>query len=311
MPKLVNRARMTTATVGTGALVLGSAMQGYRSFAAAGVSNGDVVRYTIEDGGNWEIGTGTYTAATATLSRTPSESSSGGTAISLSGNATVFVTAAAADLQELVTFAEAFVLPTVDGTAGQVLVTSGSGALTFSGAPVITGGTINGTPIGGTTPAAGSFTTLGATGNLTVSGTFTLGGTALTATITEVNYVGGVTAPIQTQINARVARSSATGSAVIPSGTQAQRDVSPSAGFFRFNSDLGKFEGFNGTAWGAVGGGGGATGGGSDAVFFENDQNVTANYTITAGKNAMSAGPITIAAGITVAVPAGSVWTVV
>mgnify|MGYP003113362567 CR=1 FL=1 len=49
----------------------------------------------------------------------------------------------------------------------------------------------------------------------------------------------------------------------------------------------------------------GATGGGSDEVFFENDQTVTTNYTITDGKNAMAAGPITINSGVTVTVGSG------
>jgi hypothetical protein len=55
----------------------------------------------------------------------------------------------------------------------------------------------------------------------------------------------------------------------------------------------------------------GATGGGSDEIFWENGQNVTTNYTITNGKNAMSAGPITINSGVTVTVGAGETWTVV
>lgn len=132
MVKLVNRAKMSTATTGTGTITLGSAVSGFQSFAAAGVVDANVVRYTIEDGSNWEVGSGTYTSAGTTLSRTPSESSNAGSAINLSGTATVFVTAAAADLQELVTFAETFALPTSDGTNGQVLTTNGSGALTFT-----------------------------------------------------------------------------------------------------------------------------------------------------------------------------------
>jgi hypothetical protein len=55
----------------------------------------------------------------------------------------------------------------------------------------------------------------------------------------------------------------------------------------------------------------GATGGGNDDIFYENGQNVTTNYTITNGKNAMSAGPITVDSGVTVTVGAGETWTVV
>lgn len=98
MPVLKNRAYVVTATTGTGTITLGSPVAGYQSFSAAGVSNGDQVRYTIQDGANWEIGLGTYTASGTTLSRTPSESSSGGSAINLSGSAEVFIAAAAADI---------------------------------------------------------------------------------------------------------------------------------------------------------------------------------------------------------------------
>lgn len=105
-----------------------------------------------------------------------------------------------------------------------------------------------------------------------------------------------------------VAQSSSTGSAYLPTGTTAQRDGSPSAGYLRFNSTLTKPEVYNGTAWGSVGGG--ATGGGSDEIFIENGQTVTTNYTITTNKHAMSTGPITINSGITVTVPSGSNWVV-
>lgn len=106
-----------------------------------------------------------------------------------------------------------------------------------------------------------------------------------------------------------VPQSSTTGSAQIPAGTTAQRDGSPSAGWLRFNTTLSKFEGWLGSAWGAIGGG--ATGGGTDAVFNLNGQVVTTNYTIPSGQNAGSVGPITINSGVTVTVPSGSVWTIV
>jgi hypothetical protein len=153
MAVLVNRAKVATSTTGTGTITLGSAEDGYQTFADAGVANGDVVRYIIEDGSNFEIGTGTYTASGTTLTRTVSESSNSNNAINLSGSATVFIGATAQDLSPL--------------------------------------------------------------------------------------------------------------------------------------------------------------GGGSNKVFFENDTNVTANYTITDGKNAMSAGPITIDSGVTVTVGTGETWTVV
>ena len=49
----------------------------------------------------------------------------------------------------------------------------------------------------------------------------------------------------------------------------------------------------------------------TNTVFFENDTAVAVNYQITSGKNAMSAGPIAINAGIAVTVPSGSSWTIV
>ena len=60
-----------------------------------------------------------------------------------------------------------------------------------------------------------------------------------------------------------------------------------------------------------AGGGGGAVGAGTDKVFYENDIGVAQSYTITSGKNAMSAGPITLANGVVVTIPNGSTWSVV
>lgn len=169
MAVLANRVRVTTSTTGTGTITLGSAATTYQTFAEAGVSNGDVVRYLIEEGTNWEVGTGTYTATGTTLSRTVSESSNSGSAITLAGNATVSIVSAAEDVTSDVE---------------------------------ITGGTIDNAVIGGTTAVAGTFTNVTSTGTLTYA-TLNDGTTSLTSTVAELNYSDGVTSNIQTQLDAK------------------------------------------------------------------------------------------------------------
>lgn len=70
----------------------------------------------------------------------------------------------------------------------------------------------------------------------------------------------------------------------VPSTPTASRDAAPSAGFFHYNPDLKKFEGYNGSAWGSVGGG--AAGGGQDVIFQENSRYMTTNYTLGLGGQA-------------------------
>lgn len=158
MATFVNRAKVSTATTGTGTVTLGSAVSGYQTFAAAGVADSNTVTYVIEDGSAWEIGNGVYTSSGTSMSRSLLSSSTG-SLLSLTGSATVFIT---------------------------------------------------------------------------------------------------VNAQTMTDLYTRV-----------------------------------------------------VTGGGTDAVFVETATTVTANYTITSGRNAMTAGPVTVNSGVTVTVPSGSVWTIV
>ena len=125
------------------------------------------------------------------------------------------------------------------------------------------------------------------------------------ATLAEITVNGATTADAVTVGGLHV---NSTDAVEMPTGTEAQRPTAVT-GMFRFNTDSGSFEGYNGTAWGAVGGG--ASGGGGDAVFYENDQTVTTSYTIASDKNAMSTGPLSINSGVTVTVETGARWVII
>lgn len=192
MVTLVNRAKMTTATTGTGTITLGSAVTGYQTFAAAGVANTNVVRYVIEDGANWEIGSGTYTSSGTTLTRTPTQSSSSGSAITLSGSAVVFITAVVADLVPYATGTP--IDPAYGGTG--VTSSTGSGAVVLGTGPTITGAALNGT-IGATTPSTGAFTTLSASSTVSGTGfsTYLASPPAIGATTPAAGYFTGINLP--------------------------------------------------------------------------------------------------------------------
>ena len=185
----------------------------------------------------------------------------------------------------------------------------------FTGTAVVTGGSINSTPIGGSTAAAGSFTTLNSTGgalNGTIGAT-----TASTGRFTSLEATGntilGDASGDTITLNAATANVpnnlnfSGTGSIRLPNGTTAERP-SPTAGMIRYNTTDASFEGYAAGEWGSIGGG--ATGAGGDQVFYENELTVTASYTLTTARNAMSTGPITIDSGVTVTVPTGQRWVI-
>lgn len=100
---------------------------------------------------------------------------------------------------------------------------------------------------------------------------------------------------------------SGTGTIDIPVGTTGERPGSPNNGMIRYNTTLTRYEGYSGSAWGALGGG--ATGGGGDQWVVETDQTVTTDYTLTANKHGTTVSP-TINSGVTVTVPSGAVLVI-
>ena len=143
--------------------------------------------------------------------------------------------------------------------------------------------------------------------DITATGNVSIGGTLTYEDVTNVDSVGLITARGGISVTGGELNIETTGAIGLPTGTSAQRPSPPQAGQIRYNNENQQFEGYS-TAWGGFGGASGSSG---NAVFYENDTNVTASYSITSGKNAMSAGPITLNANIIVTIPAGSVWTVV
>ncbi len=189
---------------------------------------------------------------------------------------------------------------------------NGSGTYSLpAGNPVVTGTTISSTWANNTlTDIASALTdSVAADGQTPMTGNLDMNTNKI------VNLVAGTAAgeaiefaQFSTPTFTGNVTMTATGFALIPAGTTAERPVSPVNGQIRYNTTTAQFEGYQGGAWGQLGGG--ATGGGGDEVFVENGVTVTTNYTLTTNKNAMSVGPITINAGITVTVPSGQRWVV-
>jgi hypothetical protein len=130
MSVIANRVKVAVASApGTGTIDLGTAVTGFQSFADGGISDGEVVSYVIEDGNNWEIGTGTYTSSGTTLSRTVIESSNSDSEINASAGAVVFITALASEM--VLTSGAAFT-GAVQGSTDTDATNTGSVTLDFA-----------------------------------------------------------------------------------------------------------------------------------------------------------------------------------
>jgi len=199
---LADRVRETTTTTSTGAVTLGGAYTGFQTFSAA-IGNANNTYYTIANiaTGEWEVGIGTYTLSSNTLSRDTvlASSNAGSLVVFTAGTKDVFVTQPssravyvnAANTQVSVPQLAATSITDSGLTSGRVTYATTAGLLTdsanltFNGTTLTAntigaftlGGTIagggnqiNNVIIGTTTPLAGSFTTLTASTSITNAG---------------------------------------------------------------------------------------------------------------------------------------------
>jgi hypothetical protein len=182
----------------------------------------------------------------------------------------------------------AYTWPAGPGTAGQQLETDGLGGLTWAEADNIPW-TQKGQLVVGTGVDTDTLLNAGTNTSFLTVDSLTASGLAYTSSLTSA--------------------------VLLPVGNNTtQRPATPAIGQIRYNSTDAEFEGYGGSpaAWGPLGGM--PTGANGDKIFYLNSQNVTADYTLPTAplaKNSVSAGPITIAAGITVTVPAGQSWSIV
>jgi hypothetical protein len=279
---LNDRVKETTTTTGTGTVTLGGAVSGFDTFLA-GIGNSNTTYYCIQLAAEFEVGLGTLAGDSSTLARTTVISSSNSdSAVNFSAGAkNVFCT-----------------LP-----ASKATVLDASGNLALAGAIDVDGITnldvvdIDGAvDMASTLQVDGVLTTTStqvATGGITsgsniVSDTDSTDDLGTTGVRWANLFVDGITATDQ------ITATGFTGTLDADADTSITSDTDDKIDYRIGGADVMQM---NATAF-------------SGGAIYENADDIAANYSITAGKNAMSVGPITIASGVTVTVPSGQRWVI-
>ena len=152
-------------------------------------------------------------------------------------------------------------------------ITSGFGSIDVGSSAITTTGTVTGGTLAGTlsTAAQTNITSVGTLSSATISGDLTVDTSTLKVDSTN-NRVGILNATPDVTLDI----GSATDAVHLPVGTTAQRPASPAAGYFRYNSTTGKFEGYT-DDWGQIGGGSGTN---MDTNIYAGDGS-TVNFTLS------------------------------
>ena len=134
MAKFADRVKVgntTAANAGSATtLTLGSAEAGYQAVPSS--LDGETIRYVIEEGNTWEIGTGTYTHSGTTLTRSVTSSSNSNNAIAVTTNSKVFIAPIVDDLQFVQVYSSTSDLPSASSNHGRITHVHGEGAMYFA-----------------------------------------------------------------------------------------------------------------------------------------------------------------------------------
>jgi hypothetical protein len=314
---LADRVRETTTTTGTGTVTLGGAYTGFQTFLAA-IGDANSTYYTIANvvTGEWEVGIGTYTSSGNVFSRTTvlSSSNSGSLVNFTAGSKDVFVTQPA---ERNVYVSGTSVVAENGATVPNSLLansslTLGSTALTLGATTTsvagltLTGAAVNGT-LGATTPSTVAATSVTASLDSTFNST---GAVQISAGTTGQRPTGAVGKIRWNSTLSQYEGYDGTnwtllGGAVISNDTTTASDLYPTfssvttgnaSTLFTSNAQLlykpstGELKVKAPVA--------------SNGIVVNADS-VTSNYTIAAGTNGFSIGPLTVASGVTLTVASG------
>jgi hypothetical protein len=327
---IADRVRETTASIGTGTLTLGGPYSGFQAFSVLG--NGNTTYYAVIDPttGNWEVGIGTYTLSGNTLSRDTVLSSSNSDLLVPFGagvkdvictqpaERAVYVVGSDVVATNSATVPNSL-LANSSLTIGSTNIALGATQTTLAGLTSVASSRFTGPltgAVGDVTPTTGTFTVLTATadsaftstGALTISkgttgqqpGTPVTGMLRYNTTTGEFEGYSGSSPSWKSVGGSAISNDTSTATDLFPlfaaATTGTAQNIFTSNAQYLFKPSTGELSVKAPRA--------------SNGIVV-NSATVTSNYTIAAGDNGMSTGPVTVNSGITVTVSSGSVWTVI